>query len=209
MDKQILENQIQGLEAKLKKLQANEKLFIKAQGIDETIAKSQKEIAEHETETHDLKEQIAEKKAAKAAALKPTGEALAEKMKMVLSRGAVVFDISEGSVFLGWKLGDKVTPYAGLSGGQKMEFDPAFSKAMLGDGPKLIVTEAAEINYDNIMKNAERIRSSAMDDEQFIINFCHVELFSHIGDPCVYCAENHDGGLCPSRLPDGWNVVKL
>jgi len=187
MDKKILQNQIQGLEAKIVELRANERLFIKAQGIDEAAAKSQKEIADHEIETQAIKEDIAEKKAKKSAALKPTAKALAAAMGETLPKGEAVLNIEDGKVFLGWKIEGNVTPYNGLSGGEKMAFDPSLGNALLGDCEKLTIVEAAELDSENLMYALAQIKANGKG--QFIVNTCHAPL--------------------AVQMPEGWNVVAL
>jgi hypothetical protein len=166
-----LQNQISGLEEKKSLLQAEEKAFIKVQGIDEQIEKSRTEMSELEVDTQALKEEISELKAQKRSALASTMNSLAGKMSEVMPEGRAVFDIGDdGSVSIGLENNGIIIPHAGLSGGQKTAFDSALSYAMLGDGEKLIIVEAAEIDYQRLLAMLKSIEENADDKTQYIVN---------------------------------------
>ena len=168
---QMLTQQIEGLRAKKKELEGNEKLFIKAQGIDEEIVKSQSEVSDLDPEIQTLKETISELKAKKRESLSKTMESLAGKMSEVMPVGKALFDIDEdGKVFIGIQTEAGAVPYAGLSGGQKAAFDSALSYALLGAGEKLIIIEAAEMDYTRLIETIKSIEDNVGEDTQYIVN---------------------------------------
>ena len=171
MDKQMITDQIAGLEASIKTLRDTEKLFLKVQGIDEEIESSRQKAIDTNADAETLKADIAEKKTEKSKAMASTANALAGAMGAVLSTGEAVFDITDGKVFLGWKFEDRVTAYPGLSGGEKVAFDSALSNVLLGEGEKLTILEAAEVDSDNLSVMLSKIAKEG--SGQFIVATCH------------------------------------
>jgi len=170
-DIQLLQDNIAGLTERRAILLAEEKAFIKAQGIDEQIEKSRLEMSELETDIQALKEEITELKGQKRDSMAATMNSLAGKMSEVMPEGRAVFDIEEGGkVFIGLEINGSVIPYTGLSGGQKTAFDSALSYALLGDGEKLIIIEAAEIDYQRLLTMLKSIEENSEDTTQYIVN---------------------------------------
>jgi len=167
---EILKQQIHGLEAKISELEKAEKAFIRVQGIDEEIEKSRALVQSLEPEIQGLKEEIEELKGKKSTALAGTMEALAKKMGEVMPLGEAVFAIEDGRVSIGMKIEGKTIPYAGLSGGQKAVFDQALAYTLLGPGPKIIIVEAAEMDYTRLLETLQSIESSADENTQYIVN---------------------------------------
>jgi chromosome segregation ATPase len=169
-DIQLLENQVSGLEASLAALRNDKDVFLKAQGLDEESEKARKEAEDYSTELQGIKEELTELNGRKANALEVTAEGLSAKMSQILPEGKAVFEISGDGVFIGWEKpsGMKV-PYAGLSGGQKAAFDQALAFALLGEGKKILILEAAEcdpIRYSALLDHL----ANAPDDVQLIVN---------------------------------------
>lgn len=187
MDIQIMEDRIRGLQANITDLRENEKLFHKAKGLDEEKEKAAAEMMEVEAELQGVKEELAELKSERAKALETTAEALAARMSAVLPAGTACFEISNDGVFIGWlrQNGARV-PYAGLSGGQKVAFDQALCYALLGDGPKTLIMEAAELDGLRLAEVMEHLEKTP-EDTQIILNTWHV----------------------PEVVPDAWNVVEV
>lgn len=172
IDIQMIQDQIDGLTARLKQLQADEKLFIKAQGLDEEAEKARKEIVDLEPELQQAKEDLAELRSQKTVALSTTGEALSAKMAEALPEGRGILEISDEGVFIGWELGGVRRPYEGLSGGQKVAFDAALSHALLGPGPKTLIIEAAEMDQEHLLAAMERL-AGLPEDTQVVLLTCH------------------------------------
>jgi hypothetical protein len=170
-DIQLCENQIGGLEGKLRGLRANKELFVKAQGLEEEAEKTGKEIGDIGTKLQATKEELADLRLKKAAALSGTCEALSARMSEVLPSGKADLTISEdGAVWIGWqKPNGARVPYAGLSGGQRAPFDQALSFALLGEGEKILVLEAAELDPINLQAAINRL-SRIPEDTQVIVN---------------------------------------
>ena len=187
-DTNLLENQITGLKAKIKDLRSDERIFLKASGLEEEAEKAKIEVAEFENKIQAEKEDISDLRSKKTAALQKTIKAFAKTMSTILPSGQALFNIQgDGVVFIGWKNGDRTTPYEGLSGGERVTFDSALSYALLGDAEnKVIILEAAELDGPNFTATLAHLEKSNP-DAQLIVNSCHV----------------------PSKIPEGWAVVKF
>lgn len=186
---ELLKQNIAGLESRIATMEAQQQLFLKVQGIDETIEKSKVEAVDLEKETEELKTAIADLKQKKRESLAATMDALALKMSEVMPIGKAVFDISEdGKVFIGLETNIGVVPHAGLSGGQKSAFDQALAYALLGNGEKVIVIEAAEMDRKRLEMTLDAIEVNADDKTQYIVN-TWVDL--------------------KTTITDKWNIVRL
>lgn len=172
IDIQTIQNQIDGLSARLKTLRADKDLFVKAQGLDEQAEKARKEITDLEPDLQVMKEDLAELRGKKTAALSTTGEALSAKMAEALPEGRGLLDISDEGVFIGWELGGVRRPYAGLSAGQKATFEPALCHALLGPGTKLLIIEGGELDQENLLSTMEKL-AGLPEDTQIILNSWH------------------------------------
>ena len=170
MDKQLLVDQIGGLTVRLKTLEADRDLLLKAQGLDE-----QAEVARKKAE--DLKESVeAKKKLIQAhkdkinAVMSTSTGALEKKMAEILPAGRPVFHISaDGDVFIGWIKPDEITPvpYTGLSGGERVPFNQALLFAL---GGTVLVEEAAELDREHLGPVLQKLGESEI---QIVVNTCH------------------------------------
>lgn len=184
MDKQLLVDQIGGLRERLKTLEADRDLLLKAQGLDE-----QAEVARKKAE--DLKESVDRQKAQIQAhkdkinsVMSTSTGALEAKMSAILPSGKPVFHISaDGDVFIGWVKPDEIVPvpYTGLSGGERVPFNQALLFAL---GGTVLVEEAAEVDREHLGPILEKLGES---DIQIICNTCHA----------------------PKDIPLGWTVVEV
>jgi hypothetical protein len=167
MDKQLLIDQIGGLKVRLKALEADRDLLLKAQGLDE-----QAEVARKKAE--DLKEGVERQKAQiqihkdKINSVMSTSTgALEAKMSTILPSGKPVFHISaDGDVFIGWIKPDEIAPvpYTGLSGGERVPFNQALLFAL---GGTVLIEEAAEADAANLSKILLKLGAS---DVQCVVN---------------------------------------
>ena len=188
MDIQILEAQITGLTAKLKTLREQEALFLRAAGLDEAAetARQDREAAERSIIT--VKKGLADLQAKKAESLKATTEALSAKMSEVLLEGKGIFELGDEGLFIGWEKPDgRRTPHLGLSGGERVFFDLALSNALLGDGDKVLLNEAAELDEGRLKVYLEHLASSLPGEVQAIVNTCHA----------------------PKEVPAGWAKIEV
>jgi len=185
---QMLEQQLEGLEAEGKKLREQEKLFYKAQGLEEQIAAARKEIDESETDLQAHKEDMSELKAKKINAITDTLVAMSTKMSDILPYGKAIIEIDESKFRNGWKMPkNKYVAYNGLSGGEKVLFEQALIYALLGDAKhKLLIYEAAEVDKKRLQALLQHL-AGANSDTQIIVNTCHI----------------------PDEIPEGWNGVDL
>lgn len=182
MDINLMGIQLQGLETKGKNLVAQKDLFLKAQGLREQVAEERTKIAGIEKAIAELKEKLTAEKAKKKNSVSETIGAITEKMNAILPDGEAVLDI-DGGVSIGWKIGDLVKPYNGLSGGESVVFNGALAHA-LDSG--MIIFEAAECDQErliDLMANVHGIQ------KQIIINTWF--------------------GPSTEIPEDDWNVVKL
>lgn len=185
MDTETIKNQIGGLEERLKVLDADEKIFIRAQGmqIEETKYVNEKVDKEQELET--VLEEIKDLAAKKAAAMESTCRALSERMGEVLPFGTAMFEITDGKVEIGWG----TTPYRGLSGSEKSTFDGSLGYAL---GADTIFYEAAESSYESIQALLDRTAESS---KQILI--------------LTWAGPEAPGGHVNYRVPDEFDVVEL
>jgi hypothetical protein len=182
MSTEILLQLISGLRQRIETLRESERLFVKAQGIDEQIEKSRANITKLDADTSGLKEELSELKAQKIKAMTETAVALSARMNQILPEGKAIFNITEdGKVFFGWKIGKNVKPYAGLSGGEQKVFDSALVYAL---GANIVIMEAAELDKNRLPAALSSLNKL---DAQVI---------------CLTCHE-------PLGIPRGWNVVRL
>lgn len=173
MDRQLLEQQIAGLNTRLTELRAARDLHIRLQGIEEEAAKVGLELAECEVDHQALKEETADLKARKAEETgKLTGQ-LTTRMDQILSPGTSIFEISDAGVFIGAKMpGGTRIPYQALSGGQKVIFQQALIYALMGSGPKCLIVEAAELDQLNLDRMLA-VLEALPEDCQSIVMTCH------------------------------------
>jgi seryl-tRNA synthetase len=184
MSMEILQQQVQGLEATLQDLRDKERLLTKAQGLDEQAEKSAQQAQEKAKEVKDLKQELYELKNNKASAVAATSYALATKMQEVLPYGAPFLQIDQGKVTLHWERDGKKTPHAGLSGGEQVAFEAALTHALCNGGDKVLVMEAAELDDEHLAQLLDRAKDVS---GQVIVNTCHE----------------------PSSLPEGWEITRL
>jgi len=189
MDTQLLKTQIEGLEAKGRDLRSKERLFLKAQGLDEQAEKAKAKIPDIEAEIETINGQLADCKQKKADAVSGSLKAIQSTMTELLPEGQGIVHIEEdGSLLIGWlKEGaGTLTPYSGLSGGEKVVFDQALANSLIADGDPVLIYEAAELDAENLTRQLELIREKA-GDVQVVVNSCHA----------------------PDKAPEGWMVVEL
>jgi hypothetical protein len=185
---EMLRGRIDGLKVSLRIARESERLFIKSQTLAEQIAKSQSDIdklTEQREEVVSKRESLKAKKAELLqGALEPINQAITE----LLPRGEAVITIN-GGLFIGWKNGPKVTPYLGLSGGERVGFDGALCSAMLkGSGDKIIVFESAEVDMNNLKSLLSAITKVHPEVQVIVSTWAKPE---------------------KEEIPQGWNVVTL
>ncbi len=188
-DTAILEQQVSGLEARLKTLHGELALYNQAKGLEEVIEAQRAKAAKARKDLTEVKALLEGLKGQKARAVAKTCEALAKTMGQILPEGEPVMRIEDdGSVFLGQKMPDgRTTPHAGLSGGQRVLFDAALAHALLGDAKhRVLILEAAELDEAHLTLALEHM-ASTNPGTQLLVNTCHE----------------------PAEVPDGWDVIRV
>jgi len=181
----ILKDRITGLRARIFELDGHKDLFIKAQGLDESVQKIRVQIEKDATELKGLKDDMKDLKKKKAGIVATATVKLSETMSSVLPEGKAIIHIDEnGKCFIGWlKAGDtKPRPYFGLSDGEKKAFNPALVHALKGN---VNLIEAAEVDDKRLQVLIDKYGKS---DVQTIFATCHTP-------------QGING--------DGWKVVEL
>ena len=166
-DIQLVKNQIAGLIAKGQELRKKEAVFLKLQGINEEIEKTNGERLETKIKLAKEKKKLKGLVKKKNAAVAESTGKIAEKMKEVLPIGDAVFNVSDG-LSIGWKDTNTV-PYNGLSGCQKQIFDTALAHML---DSNIIVLEAAELDNDHL---AAALEDLAKMDKQVLVCTCHLQ----------------------------------
>jgi hypothetical protein len=170
-DIQTMQQMITGLMQKKKNLQADEAVFLKLSGINEEIEKALQDKQGFETELVEAKKKRDDAKKRKSGAVAGITTEITKKMNEVLPSGEAVFTYEEDdgkrSMKIGWKEGETVTPYNGLSGMQKQVFDTALAHVLDAD---IIVLEAAELDEGNL---ANALAELSNLDKQVLVSTCH------------------------------------
>lgn len=191
MDIQLLTDQIAGLKAAITKGREAERLHYKKNTLTEQIEKARVEADDLFSQLQDARAEKKALKADKADSMGTTCQAIQARVTAFLPAGEAIFRIEEdGSLFVGLLAHDDsvVTPYMGLSGGEKVSFDLALSNGLLdGAGCKVLIAECAELDEERLkllMLNIEKEHP----DAQVLLSTCH--------EP-------------QGVLPDEWNIVRI
>ena len=191
MDTQLLTDQINGLRAAIAKNREAERLRIKKATLTEQIEKARGEADELSEQLASAREEKKKLKAVKAGSMADSCKQIEDRVTKFLPQGEAIFRIEEdGSLFVGLLAHDDaiVTPYMGLSGGEKAAFDLALSNALLdGAGVKILIGEVAELDEEKLkllLLNIEKEHP----DAQVLLSTCH--------EP-------------QGVLPGEWNIVRI
>ncbi len=183
---QLIRDQILGLKSAIQTARETERLFIKSNTLSEAIEKARSDFQQIEEELEEAKQTKASLKTEKFAMLKEACDPLSEKISSLLPHGFAVIRMEE-ELFIGWGNEDRITPYNGLSGGERVFFDCALSNSLLtGKGHKILVLEAAELDEPTLAGTLLTI-SEANPDAQVLVLTCHA----------------------PKEVPECWKVVNL
>ena len=169
MNKQLINDQITGLISKGKNLRANEAIFLKLQGISETIEKTKQDRTKTQTDFETAKANKKELIAKKNAAVSASFSKIIDKMNEVLPSGQAAISLDDG-LFIGWEVDIETgvyTPYNGLSGAQKQIFDAALGHVL---DANIIIMECAELDDEHMLAALEDMGAV---DKQVIFSTCH------------------------------------
>ena len=185
---EIHEQLISGLTEKIRGMQQRKDLFIKASGLEEEAAKARVEIQDAILKVKDSQVVFDALVKKKSDIVASSCSAIETAMSKLLPYGKAVFKISDDELFIGWAVSEhNTTAYSGLSGGEAAAFRPALGQALAGNGNKLVVIEAAEMDDDKIEALLSHLSENVLDDCQFIVNTCHK----------------------PTNIPEAWMVTEL
>ena len=168
MNKQLINDQIAGLISKGKTLRANEAIFLKLQGLSETIEKTKRDRTKTQTDLETAKATKKELIAKKNAAVSASFSKIIDKMNEVLPSGQAAINLDDG-LFIGWDVEEDgvYTPYNGLSGGEKQIFDTALAHVL---DSNIIIVEGAELDNDHLLAAMEDLNDI---DKQVLMATCH------------------------------------
>jgi chromosome segregation ATPase len=181
--KALLQDQIRGLTERLRVLQSQRDVFLKAQGLDEQKEKANLEVVQLKKQVEDEKDALNKLIEKKNRAMMTTIDQMTAKMDALLPRGKAAMKITEsGEVLIAWQNEDGVyVPYNGLSGGEKVAFDGALVAAL---GANVLIIEGAEEDPERLACSLDQYAAT---DKQIIVNSAHD----------------------PARIPQEWGVVRL
>jgi len=172
MEIEILRNQVQGLSVALQSLREKERLFIRGNTLSEQVEKARVASDKINNEIDTTKVQKDALKEERVKILRESCEAIEKRISDFLPRGQAVLALDE-KLFIGWQDGQRVIPYAGLSGGEKSIFDAALCRAFLGDsGVPILVIEAGEVDEKNLESLAQMVAEKTP-GAQVIVNSWH------------------------------------
>lgn len=171
-DIQTMKDMITGLNQKKKNLRADEAIFLELVGVNKEIEKAVQDKDEYDEELTDAKACRDGAKNKKSDSIAKTATKIERKMNQVLPSGRAVFAYSQDenekfSMTIGWNEDKKTTPYNGLSGGQRQNFDAALANVL---DANIIIVEAAELDNNNLEKTLQELSKL---DKQVIVNTCH------------------------------------
>jgi len=173
-----LEQQLQGLKARKLELEANEKIFIKVQGLTESMEKTRAEIGGLEDDNTPAKESLSELEYKRAQLIKKPLMIMQESMDSVMPEGksAIIEITDENEVKFGILStgpdGVVFSPHAGLSGSEQVMFDQALTFALMKNSDHVILCyEAAEIDDNGLVELIKSLHDQK--GAQIIVNSCH------------------------------------
>lgn len=187
MDKTLMQQEMEGRIKSAVELTATRDLFVRAQGLDQSIEKTKAALAADQAAHEKAKEKLADLQARKYASLGKTLERISGAMTRLLPQGSAIisYDDEGATLFIGWQHpnGTRIA-HSGLSGGERVAFDTALAHAL---GANILVGEFAELDDSRLYEALERFAASVRPDAQAIVLSCHT----------------------PSSVPPGWKVVSL
>lgn len=190
MSELILHEQEKGIKARLTELRKKRDVILKTEGIKEQMARLRTELAAAAGNI-DVKKTILDGlKNERAEIVRKAISVLIQRMKQILpAEKEPVIEITEdGKINIGLKNEYHYTSYAGLSGGEKCEFDLALSLALTRpEKDKLLILEAAEADPERLNRLLNQIKILQDNTVQVIVNTWYK----------------------PDAVPEGWIIWKI
>jgi len=182
MDKNILQDQITGLQAAIIVKRRERDTHIRLQGLNTEAEKLRQEALDYSNKAEAEKVKLSALHAQRAQLVQKTSSALMERMKEVLPAGHPDVEVTEDGVFIGWIRPDGTRiAYNGLSGGEKVAFDAALAMALKAN---VVIIEAAEMDEKRLSGSLEKLGAAPV---QAIVSTCYP----------------------PKATPNGWKEVRL
>ena len=189
MFEMILQEQQKGVNARLAELRKKKEYLLKAEGIKEQIAKLRTEMLGADREIQTATTEFDNLKKQRNDIITQSVSIITDRMKQILTDKEPVIEINEdGKVCIGLREKDRYTAYAGLSGGEKCEFDLALSLALTPpDKERILILEAAEADPDRLTRLLRQITNITDDTIQVIVNTWYN----------------------PESVPEGWKIWQI
>lgn len=181
MTNEILNDQINGLVARLAQLRQTERIMLEAVGLEKQVAKEKANQPDIDARIQGAKEELSEVQAEQARIVNEAFGAFTVKMDEALPEGNVTCNLTEDKVEIGWNIGGALRPFRALSGGERIAFDMALAYAL---GAGVIVKEVAELDDRRLALVLEKFGELTT---QVIIVTCHA----------------------PAEVPPPWSVIHV
>ena len=153
-DIELLKSHVKGLSERLQNLRNTERLFLKAQGLSESMEKYNVKKVNTDIDIQKTKDDLAILQKEKADKVGASLKKIISRMNAVLTTGKAVLEIVDGKLKMGWKIQRTYKPYHGLSGGEQKIFDSALVWAL---DCNVLVQESAELDADAMAKSLTKL----------------------------------------------------
>jgi chromosome segregation ATPase len=183
MDKQIIQDQINGITSRITTLRKDRDVHVRLQGLNVEAEKLRTEALDYSNQIEKEKVTISALLAQRQQIVQSTIVGLSKRMAKILPIGRPDIQITEdGGVYIGWVRPDgKKVAYAGLSGGEKALFDPALAYALKAN---VLLQESAELDSGRLVESLAKYNGEEI---QVIVSTCHT----------------------PAEIPGEWKAVQL
>ena len=183
MDKQIIQDQINGITSRITALRKDRDVHVRLQGLNFEAEKLRTEALDYSNQIEKEKVTIAALLAQRQQIVQSTIVGLSKKMGEILAVGRPDIQITEdGGVNIGWIRPDgKKVAYEGLSGGEKALFDPALAYSLKAN---VLLQESAELDEKRLVESLAKFNGAKI---QVIVSTCHA----------------------PAEIPTEWKAVSL
>ena len=183
MDKQIIQDQINGITSRIAALRKDRDVHVRLQGLNVEAEKLRTEALDSSNQIEKEKVTISALLAQRQQIVQSTIVGLSKRMAEILPVGRPDIQITEdGGVYIGWIRPDgKKVAYAGFSGGEKALFDPALAYALKAN---VLLQESAELDSGRLVESLAKYNGAEI---QVIVSTCHA----------------------PEEIPEEWKAVRL
>ena len=169
MDKQIIQDQINGINSRITALRKDRDVHVRLQGLNVEAEKLRCEASGYAVQIEKEKVAVTVLLAQRQQIVQSTIVGLSKRMVEILPVGKPDIQITEdGGVYIGWVRQDgKKVAYAGLSGGEKAFFDPALVYALKAN---VLLQESAELDEERLLESLGKFNGAKV---QVLVSTCH------------------------------------